>query len=146
MGLDDPGQRSRRLLGHSWITLSASMVEGHIPQPRVRWLVCRFLQIVGARPESNYRWCELSSGRGELLLAGSTTTLRPCKAWCLDLLKCCKVSLGQNAATLGESRPLTASCSYTEIMPVHPQGLTEAICGGLSQPPGGCLCRIWDCA
>lgn len=54
--------------------------------------------------------------------------------WCLVLLKCCKVSLGQNAATLGESRPLTASCSYTEIMSIH-RGLAEAICGRLSQPP-----------
>lgn len=54
--------------------------------------------------------------------------------WCLVLLKCCKVSLGRNAATLGESRPLTASCSYTEIMSIH-RGLAEAICGGLSQPP-----------
>lgn len=53
----------------------------------------------------------------------------------LALLHCCKASLGQNAATLGGSRPLTASCSYTEIMLAHPQGLAEAICGWLSQPP-----------
>lgn len=54
--------------------------------------------------------------------------------WCLDLLDCCRVSLGQIAATLGGPRPLTMSCSYTEIMPAPSQGLAEAICGGLSQP------------
>lgn len=130
MGLDNTNQRSRRLLGHSWITLSASKVQGHIPQPRIRWLVCRLLQIFEARPGCNYRRCELSHGREKLSLAGITRTLRPCNAWCLDLSKCCKVSLGQNAATLGGSRPLTVSCSYTEIMPAHSQGL-----GTLSAPP-----------
>lgn len=57
----------------------------------------------------------------------------------LDLLHCCKASLGQNAATLGGSRPLTASCSYTEIMLAHPLWLAEAICGGLSQPPSASM-------
>jgi len=66
MGRDNTSQRSRRLLDHSCITLSALKVGGHIPQPRIRWLVCIFLQIVV--DQANYR-CGVSCP-----LAGTTLT------------------------------------------------------------------------
>ena len=139
MGRDNTNQRSRRLLGHSWITLSAPIVG----------LTNHSLGFGGLCADS-CRW----SGKGLVATTGGVScpsagknchwlaSPGPCGLARHGVLTCLSAagSLGQNAATLGRSRPLTLSCSYTEIMPARPQGLAVVICGGLSQPRGF-LCR-----